>query len=95
VLDVLAPMHGEIVVDDTGRHVNVMQQELETYVPKAPGTRVRAVACSFGAWRYQQWQAGSHVCVLAAPRCRLFSRLFTMRGVSAADARRSLQAVPI
>ena len=49
VLDVLAPMHGEIVVDDTGRHVNVMQQELETYVPKAPGTRVRAIACSSAA----------------------------------------------
>jgi hypothetical protein len=50
VLDVLAPMHGEIVVDDTGRHVNVMQQELETYVPKAPGTRVRSVAQS---WQHQ------------------------------------------
>jgi hypothetical protein len=40
IVDVPEPTQCEVVVDDTGKHVSVREQQLETYIPKAPGTRV-------------------------------------------------------
>jgi hypothetical protein len=45
IVDVPEPTQCAVVVDDLGTHVSVMQQQLETYIPKAPGTRVSRGCC--------------------------------------------------